>query len=48
MHIKETTNNGLLCEFKQNREWHNKEKEEGKREPCFECRFIAIKLGLEQ
>lgn len=47
-HIRETTDGGLLREFKRNREGHRKERAEGKREPCFECRHIALKLKLEE
>jgi hypothetical protein len=47
-HIKETTDGGLLREFKRNREAHNKEKAAGKSEPCWECRTIARRLGLEE
>ena len=46
-HIKETTDGGLLREFKSNREFHKKEKAAGKGELCFECRTIARRLGLE-
>jgi hypothetical protein len=46
-HIKETTDNGLLREFKANRAKHQEWKAKGEREACWECRFIAKKLGLE-
>lgn len=47
-HIKETTNNCLLREFKANREAQRKEGKEVGEEPCWECRVIAVKLGIEE
>ena len=47
-HVKETTFGGTLGSFKRNREGHRAEVAAGKPEPCFECRAIAIKLGIEQ
>ena len=47
-HIKETTDNGLLWEFKANREAHQKERERGAMEPCWICRDIAVRLGIEE
>lgn len=44
-HIKETTDNGTLREFKANRE-HHRNREQG-RDLCYECRIIAIRLKLE-
>lgn len=46
-HIKETTSNCLLREFKANRAAHWKQALEGKAEQCWECRMIALRLGLE-
>ncbi len=46
-HIAETTDNCLLREFTENRRWHNKEKADGRDDPCLECRHIAVKLGIE-
>ena len=45
-HIKETTTTPTLAHFKTNRKHHNAEP--GGKEPCYECRHIAIKLGLEE
>ncbi len=46
---------GTLAEFKRNREAQHKMKENGEvrdplrnNEPCWECRIIARKLGLEE
>ena len=44
-HIKETTN-GTLGSFKRNRESHLVELAQTGKEPCFECRTIARKLGI--
>jgi hypothetical protein len=46
-HIKETTDTGTLAQFIFNREWHRERMAEGEREPCFECREIALRLGIE-
>ena len=46
-HIAETTDNCLLREFKANRTQHLAWKEDDGKEPCFDCRHIAVKLGLE-
>lgn len=47
-HIRETTNHLSLREFKRNREEQIKLMvEKGWSEPCFECRTIALKLGVE-
>ena len=46
-HINETTPNGLLKEFKRSAEDQAKWRKEGVGEPCLECKFIALKLGLE-
>lgn len=46
-HIKTTTIDGTLREFKRNRAAHLKEVASGKDDPCFVCRHIAIKLGVE-
>jgi len=47
-HIKETTDGGLLREFKANRSTQRTWETGGAfAEPCFECRIIARKLGLE-
>ena len=45
-HINETTNGGTLKSFKQNVAIQEKWRKEGESEPCFECKHIAIKLGL--
>jgi hypothetical protein len=45
-HIKETTTNSTLAQFKFNRE-HQKKHTTNGIEACWECRAIAIKLGLE-
>ena len=48
-HIAETTNGGLLREFKANRA-KQRTWDTGVTfgaEPCWECRIIARKLGLE-
>lgn len=37
-----------LAALKQNRAAHLAEVEKGNMDPCFECRSIAIKLGLEK
>ena len=47
-HIKDTTDSNTLLSFKANREHQLRLKEKDGREPCWECRFIAEKLGLEQ
>ena len=46
-HIKETTDSSTLVQFKRNREFHNKAKEKDGHEPCFDCRMIAQKIGIE-
>jgi hypothetical protein len=46
-HIKETTNRGTLSEFKSNREAQIAQKLSLNMEPCWECRIIASKLGIE-
>jgi hypothetical protein len=46
-HINETTPNDLLKEFKRSAEDQAKWRKEGVGEPCLECKFIALKLGLE-
>lgn len=46
-HIKETTDNGLLREFKANREGHQMALQGGYPEPCWECKDIAVRLKLE-
>ncbi len=43
-HIRETTDTGTLQQFKSNRAWHKKQD----KEPCWDCRLIARKLGLEK
>lgn len=47
MHIDSTAHNGLLKEFKRSAEDQAKRRKEGVGEPCLECKFIALKLGLE-
>ena len=47
-HIKDTTDNCLLREFKENRRFHTKLKAKEGEEPCWNCREIAIRLGLEK
>jgi hypothetical protein len=46
-HIRETAS-GSLAQFKRNREWHRLERDISGEEPCFECRHIALKLGIEK
>ena len=46
-HIRETTDNGLLREFKENRKKHWEWMSKGDVETCFICRTIALKLGIE-
>lgn len=47
-HIKETTDNCLLREFKANRATHWKWLLAGNIEdPCIECRLIALRLRIE-
>ena len=47
-HVRETTDNGLLREFKANRAAHWKWMLAGNiGDPCIECRLIALRLGLE-
>jgi hypothetical protein len=45
-HIRETTTNGTLREFKENREFHHKESPS--REMCWDCRKIALRLKIEK
>lgn len=42
-HLKETTTRGTLTEFRRNREHQQKEGIK-----CFDCRRIALKLGVEK
>jgi len=46
-HIKETTDAPTLSAFKSNREHHHEMKKKDGIEPCYDCRHIAVKLGLE-
>ena len=46
-HIRETTQNGLLREFKENRKIHWEWNAEKGKESCIICRMIALKLGIE-
>jgi hypothetical protein len=41
-HIKETTQGGTLYEFRSNLKWQVTSDQ-----PCYECRQIARKLGIE-
>lgn len=49
-HVWEVTTGDSWESFKRNREYHHKLKAEDKdgREPCFVCRHIARKTGLEE
>lgn len=46
-HVKDTTQNCTLTEFKGNREHHKAIATKATPEPCWGCRMIAKKLGLE-
>jgi hypothetical protein len=46
-HIADTTATCTLAQYKANRVAHKKMEFDNGIEPCFECRHIAIKLGLE-
>ena len=47
-HVRETTDNCLLREFKANRATHWKWRLAGRiDDPCIECRLIALRLGVE-
>lgn len=46
-HIRETTDRCTLAEFKSNRAFHWKERIAGRGESCYECRMIALRLGIE-
>ena len=48
-HLQETIDGPpTLALFKLNRDAHHRMKEETGNEPCYECRFIARKLGIEE
>lgn len=47
-HVADTTDGGLLREFKRNRESHLRDVAKGLDDPCFECRIIVRKLGLKK
>lgn len=47
-HLRETIEGRVtLAAFKLNREHHKKMKEKSGHEPCYECREIALRLGVE-